>query len=574
MYLPTIYKYKGSDFMVKSKIKWKTSSKKEPEENEKSSYKYEGVLGIDLGTTNCVTSYIDEDGEIKLVENDLNEDKTPSFIEVKGNNEYLVGSEAKKRLPYVKNGVLYSFKPYIGTKKILYEDGDVIFNSQFCETIMLKHLAKMAKDKLGFDEDKKLDVVITVPAYFDENKKYDTREAAKMAGLNVIRLLEEPSASAFHTLSVKNKDISNKIVIVYDLGGGTFDVSLVSIFGDSASVVNIGGDARLGGDDYDLAIEELVLNKYSELNLLKDYDEDLLNNIMKQLSEKIKIDISKQYQEGDLDKEFIGSSINSLVISELYDDLPDDIREKVEGIGEIEINYYEAEEVTRELTDRTIKIFDEVISDYDLDIDDIDNIIMTGGSSNLPFVKEALTEYVRQKSINANSYERLKDDINDFIVNPDLSVGYGAAVYAKMVVDGDEDRRITNIVTHNFGIENNKGLMEILIPKGKEIFRREFAMKSFIPDRDNAEEFKVNIYEGEDPVAKNNSLVRTIIIPIPPETKKENYVCEISFTLTKDKVLTISIQTPDKVYREKVEVKTENTIVNPESAYNMTTYSI
>lgn len=569
--------------MKNTRIKWESGKNSQDSVDKnlnKPSYKYDGILGIDLGTTNCVVSYIDESGNIKLVENDLGEDKTPSFILPEGREEgengeynYLVGTNAKKELPFTDNKLLYSFKPYIGTKKILHEDNDVIYNAQFCETIMLKHLAKVSRERLGWDEDKKLDVVITVPAYFDENKKYDTREAAKMAGLNVLRLLEEPSASAFYTLTLKNKDISNKIVIVYDLGGGTFDVSLVSIFEDSASVVNIGGDSSLGGDDYDLAIEEFILDKYPDIGLLEEYGKDKFNNLMKQLSERVKIDISKQYSEDKIDKEFISSTIVAEEILLSLGDIPEKVSNKIESIGTLEIDYDEVEYCTRELTERTIKIFDEVISDYDLEIDDIDNIIMTGGSSNLPFVKEALTEYVKEKSNDPKAFERLKEDITDFIVNPDLSVGYGAAVYAKMVVDGDEDRRITNIVTHNFGIENNKGLMEVLIPKGKEIFRKEFAMKSFIPDRDDASEFKVNIYEGEDPIANNNSLVRTITIPVPPNTKKEDYVCEISFTLTKDKVLTISIQTPSKVYREKVEVETENTIVNPESAYNMLTYS-
>lgn len=521
----------------------------------KSKNKYNGVIGIDLGTTNCVLSYLDDKGNLEYYKDENDKATIPSFIELLGDNTYVIGNKAKEDLEKTKNKVLYSFKPDIGTEKILHKAEGIKYTAQFCETLMLDYIADKARDIMGIDKKEPLDAVITVPAYFDENKKFDTKMAAKMANLNVIRLLEEPSSSAIYTLTQKGMQIDGKMVVVYDLGGGTFDVSLVQLFSESASVINIGGDAKLGGDDYDRAIEELILKKYPEISEKVDINDQKVRDILKATSEKLKIDISNQYNQG-IDKNDI-TGIENMVL--FVDEVPE--------IFNISLHYDEVYECTEELTNRTINILHDVIEDYGLSLDDIDNVIMTGGSSNLPFVKEALTDYINENVEDDEKLEQLINDVKEFIINPDLSVGLGAGTYAKIIVDGDEDSRITNIVTHNFGIEESGGTMKVLIPKGRDIYRRVVQMQKFIPDRDNANEIKINVFEGEDVIAQNNSLIKTIIIPIPENTKREDFPCDVSFTLTKDKVLTISVQHPNGVEREKVQVDSKNNITNSEETY-------
>ena len=288
--------------MSRRKLAWddKVEDKSESKKSKinKSKNKYNGVIGIDLGTTNCVLSYLDDKGGLKYYKDGNGKATIPSFIELLGDNTYVVGNKAKEDLEKTKNKVLYSFKPDIGTEKILYDAEGIKYTAQFCETLMLDYIADKARDIMDIDKKEPLDAVITVPAYFDENKKFDTKMAAKMANLNVIRLLEEPSSSAIYTLTQKGMQIDGKMVVVYDLGGGTFDVSLVQLFSESASVINIGGDAKLGGDDYDRAIEELILRKYPEISEKVDINDQKVRDILKATSEKLKIDISNQYNQG------------------------------------------------------------------------------------------------------------------------------------------------------------------------------------------------------------------------------------------------------------------------------------
>lgn len=536
-------------------IDWNNEGKK-PKKPVKRG-KYEGVIGIDLGTTNCVISYITENGEIRVIPIDKDHLKLPSFIEIQDGpwkSSYRVGNYVKDHFDSIENPVLYSFKPHVGTDKILYEQDGIKYTAQFCQSIMLKHMEKIAREYLDIPEDMDIQAVITVPAYFDENRKYDTKEAADKIGLKVMRLLEEPSASAFLAMYEKGIKPDGRNVVVYDLGGGTFDVSVVYLFSDSASVVNIDGNSQLGGDDYDRAIEDFIVDKFPQLRFIKDDTENyqMFDRKLKSISEKLKIELSNEYQRSrDKDLE-----------SNIYT-----LKHDGEEV-DIYISYREFEECTRHITDETIKIFDRAVKEYGLTYEEIDNIVMTGGSSNLSVVKDALIEYLEKEDISDEHFRSLKSDIETFRVNPDLSVGMGAGVYAKIIADGDEGRRITNIVTHNLGIKDDLGNMEVLIRKGQEIFKRIVSVKDFIPDRDDSDKMEIIVYEGDDIVAENNTLVKRILIDLPEHFDREKYIVSITFTLTSDKILTISVTTPDNYHREKVEVESQNVVVNSEEAYS------
>lgn len=496
------------------------------------------IVGIDLGTTNSVITYM-ENGELKPIYNDNGSYLNPSFIQVIGKTDYVVGQKAKESLRDKNNQykVLYSYKPYVGTNKVLYKEKGIEYDPMLLQTINLIHLKEIIKKHFSINDDRKIKAVITVPAYFNENQKLSTRRAGENAGIEVVRILEEPSSSAFYTMHQKNTEVEDMTVGVFDLGGGTFDVSIVSLFTDSASVVNIGGDNNLGGDDYDNEVKKFLKNEYPEIHKACIND-DSAEGVLKLLAERLKISITEN-SKGK-------KSLKRIKVKDTFEygdlSIP------------VELSYTNFEEATRHLTNRAVSIFEKVLDEYNISVEELGSIVLTGGSSNMPVVKEALKNFVSSRCDSDEDIKRLCEDIDLFVVNPDLSVALGAGLYSRFIMDGEEEKRITNVVTNNIGIEIQDGTLEVLIDKGTEIFRKYSSFKDFVPESEDAKSIKFGIYEGDKKIAKENSLIKTIEIPIPEGFDPADFICKVTFTMTKDKTLTITVNAPSKLVREKVSI--------------------
>lgn len=487
------------------------------------------VIGIDLGTTNSVVSYPkkSKDGvNVEFIK--INGDYlVPSFIYVGNNNKYVVGKKAKEKMNTDPERVLSSYKPFIGSDKVIKEIDGIGFNSFTCTSIALKYI-KAGIDKQfpdGIDG-----VVITVPAYFTENQKADTTRAAKFAGLDVKGIITEPSASAFAYIGTHEMGKEGKTVLVYDIGGGTFDVSIVYLTDEGfATVIGISGDQYLGGDDFDELLANYIEKEYYPRSNFTGSNKQILIRAC----ERVKIEMM---ETGGKKKEY---KLDVSALSTSVDVQP-------------AITYKKFKEITKPLVDNTIEIVKNVLSKSGLDINqDIDNILLVGGSSRLINIREALDELSNGK------FNLMSDD--PYLVKPDYSVSWGASVYSQLIMDKNTNK-VTDILSKNIGIADNQGKMIIVLDEGLTIPAT--GSKAITNPEENQRILNIGVYEGNHENALENTLIGNMKIDLPEGLKPYELDAIVKCKINSEGILEVSILGD---YEEKLVISLDRNFNKSES---------
>ena len=418
------------------------------------------IIGIDLGTTNSCVSVM-EGGECKVVTNPEGNRTTPSVVAFK-NGERIVGDAAKRQVVTNKNTVI-SIKRKIGTnEKVTLEGKD--YTPQEVSAMILQYLKGYAEDYLGEKVDK---AVITVPAYFNDAQRQATKDAGKIAGLEVERIINEPTAAAL-AYGLDKTDKEQK-VLVYDLGGGTFDVSILELADGTFEVLSTNGDTHLGGDDFDNVVVNWMVDTFKKENGVDLSKDTMAMQRLKEAAEKAKKDLSGMAQT-QISLPFISAGADGPLHFESS------------------LTRAKFDEMTKHLVERTMDPVRNALRDAGLTKNDIHQVLLVGGSTRIPAVQEAV------KNILGKEPNRS--------VNPDEVVAMGAAIQGGVIVGDVKDVLLLDVTPLSLGIETMGGVMTVLIPRNTTIP----ASKSqiFSTAADNQPAVDIRVLQGERPMANDN----------------------------------------------------------------------
>lgn len=462
------------------------------------------IIGIDLGTTTSEIAYIEND-EPKIIPDCFGNRIVPSVVGKKEDNTVIVGQVAYNQLIPSPERTVAEVKRLMGSDTKI-NMGEKEYMPHEISSLILKELKKYAEDYLGEEVE---EAVITVPANFNNSQRKVTKLAGEMAGLKVERIINEPTAAAM-AYGIDNVDKEEKI-LVYDLGGGTFDVSILEMFEGILDVKSSRGNDRLGGKDFDSRIE-----KYIEKEFERIYNQNLYKNldVQNKLSIKLRVKEAAINAKKELSNQ-LSTTINIPFIT-VIDNKPVSIS--------IELKREKFNELTKDLVERTTEKIDEALKAANLKAKDIDTVLLVGGSSRIPAVKELVESKFKGKIISG--------------INPDEAVAMGAAIQAGIKsnqITSEENLIITDKCSHNLGTSIIKigdgkvinGAFDCIIPIDSSIPCSK--KKLYYTAVDNQEEVRVEVYEGNEELAEDNMKIGDFLLKGVPKARAGEESIEVQF---------------------------------------------
>ena len=463
------------------------------------------IIGIDLGTTNSVVAYREADGTVKVIPNPEGKNTTPSVVAFKASGEEIVGDAAKRQL-VTNPDTVASIKRLMGTnEKVHINCVNKDFTPQEISAKILAYMKKYAEDFLGQPVHK---AVITVPAYFNDAQRQATKDAGAIAGLEVVRIINEPTASALAYGMDKEK---NEKVVVYDLGGGTFDVSILDIGDGTFEVVATSGDNKLGGDDWDEAVKNWIANEIKSQHGVDVTGDKMAMQRLRDAAEKAKIELSAQLSTS-ITLPFLAMTAN--------------------GPLNFETNLTRAkfQDLTRTLMNRTERPVQASMSDARLNPNDINEVILVGGSTRMPAVIDVVKRLFNGKEPNKS-------------VNPDEAVAIGAAIQGAILAGDVKDVLLLDVTPLSLGIETLGGVMTTLIPRNTTIPTTKSQV--FSTAADNQPAVDIGVYQGERQMARDNKLLGNFqLTGIKPARRGQPRI-EVTFNIDANGIVNVKAKDLD-----------------------------
>ena len=478
------------------------------------------VIGIDLGTTNSAVAVL-EGKEPKIITNPEGNRTTPSVVAFK-DGEIQVG-EVAKRQAITNPNTIVSIKRHMGEADYKVKVGDKEYTPQEISAFILQYIKKFSEDYLG---EKVTDAVITVPAYFNDAQRQATKDAGKIAGLNVQRIINEPTASAL--AFGLNKDQDEK-VLVYDLGGGTFDVSVLQLGDGVFQVLSTNGDTHLGGDDFDNRIMDWLIKNFKDENGVDLSKDKMAMQRLKDAAEKAKKDLSG-----------VSSTHISLPFISAGEAGPLHL--------EADLTRAKFDELTSDLVEKTKVPFDNALKDAGLTVNDIDKVILNGGSTRIPAVQKAVKEWAGKEP--------------DHSINPDEAVALGAAIQGGVISGDVKDIVLLDVTPLSLGIETMGGVFTKLIDRNTTIPTSKSQI--FSTAADNQPAVDVHVLQGERPMAADDkTLGRFELTDIPPAPRGVPQI-QVTFDIDKNGIVNVSAKDMGTGKEQKISIKSSSGLSDEE----------
>ena len=479
------------------------------------------IIGIDLGTTNSVVAVM-EGGEPTVITTQEGGRLTPSVVGFTKNGERLVGQLAKRQAVSNPERTISSIKRHMGTKYTVTIDGKDYTPEQISAMI----LEKMKGDAERYLGEKVTEAVITVPAYFNDSQRQATKDAGRIAGLDVKRIINEPTAAALAYGIDKSDD---KTVLVYDLGGGTFDVSILELGDGVFEVKSTTGDTHLGGDDFDHRIMDWMTDEFKKQNGIDLTGDKMAMQRIREAAEKAKIELSSMMTT-NINLPFITAGANG----------PQHL--------DMDLTRAKFDSMTSDLVDRTIQCVHTALSDAKMTVNDIDKILLVGGSSRIPAVQEAIKRVLGKEPVHG--------------VNPDECVAVGAAIQAGVLAGDVKDVLLLDVTPLSLGIETMGGVFTRIIDRNTTIPTSK--KQIFSTATDNQPSVDIHVLQGEREMAADNKTLGRFELSGIPAAPRGVPQIEVAFDIDANGIVNVSAKDLGTGKEQKITITSSGSLSKEE----------